>query len=343
MDGGKLGNKRALLKPWRPQTGAADDDEAEPEDDDIDVVSSSFKVRSVTVMKTEASVRARRARAVARGAASIPQCETMHIGGVELGLPEVAWGHGFDGTSTGTAISGVVLDEVENDWKENVRTKKGIYGSHRHAVGNVVADQPTTKQPRADSDIEPLFFSTLPRAFYQSIITGYSVKVVLDMTPGAGRMAEAALLARCGHQKVAYFGLCMSEQHMNGLRERLEMFVLGEMKRKESPLWMPRFACAVEGNNADGGSGSGSKEKEGGKEKERKEKEGGSKEKKGGKEKEEKEDKAGPSKEDRKRKKALPPKAAKTAKKAASSSKAEDPEEDGGESAWDLSSSGDDE
>ena len=156
-------------------------------------------------------------------------------------------------------------------------------------------------------------------------------------------MAEAALVARCGLQKVAYFGLCMSEEHMNGLRERLEMFVLGEMKRKESPLWVPRFACAAE----DGGQENQNK-KDGGPEgsPEDKEKVGGKPKDKGtGKDKEGKAG-ASASKTGRKRKgpgKDKKDKEAKAAKKASSAGKEGNGKESDDDSEWDISSSSVDE
>ena len=77
-----------------------------------------------------------------------------------------------------------------------------------------------------------------------SLLSGYVVKTVLDLSPGAGNFAEACLLTRCGHGKVFYFGLCLSEAHMNGLRERLEFFVLQQMMTEGSPLYVARCAEA---------------------------------------------------------------------------------------------------
>ena len=140
IDGGKLGNKRSLIKPWRPSS-LKEEDDGDLEDDDVSAT-SQFKTRAVTVIKTEASIRARRTRAVARGAGSIPQVETMHICATDLSLPEQAWGHGYGGTNRGTAIAGISVDTLENDWTETVKTKKAIYGSSRVAVGNTDPAQP---------------------------------------------------------------------------------------------------------------------------------------------------------------------------------------------------------
>ena len=142
IDGGKSGNKRPLLKPWRPQAGDDDDD---ADMDDEAAPAASFKTRQVSLIKNEASVRARRVRAVARGAGSIPQHETMHICGKDMSLPEQSWGNGYDGTNKGTAIATIKVDDIENDWTETVKVKKDIYGSFRIAVGNTDPNQPATK------------------------------------------------------------------------------------------------------------------------------------------------------------------------------------------------------
>ena len=142
IDGGKTGNKRPLLKPWRPIAG---DEEDDADMDDEAAPSSAFKTRQVNLIKNEASVRARRVRAVARGAGSIPQLETMHICGTDMALPEQSWGEGFEGTNKGTAIAPIVVDAIENDWTETVKVKREIYGNFRVAVGNTDPGQPDKK------------------------------------------------------------------------------------------------------------------------------------------------------------------------------------------------------
>ena len=57
----------------------------------------------------------------------------------------------------GTVLGPVQLIKEEDDWLEHVLTKKAIYSHFRVAVGgkSVVPRQP----PRADNDIEPVFFN----------------------------------------------------------------------------------------------------------------------------------------------------------------------------------------
>ena len=95
---------------------------------------------------------------------------------------------------------------------------------------------------RKDTDKEPVCYGTLPIQFYLAILTGYMIKTVIDLTVGTGAFAQACLLKRCGHAKVSYFGICLSETHMNAIRERLVYFVLKQMMTEGSPLYVAKCA-----------------------------------------------------------------------------------------------------
>ncbi len=139
IDGGKAGNKRALIKPWRP-VAVEEDDDADMGDDGAPA--AAFKTRTINLIKTEASIRGRRMRAVARGAGSIPQVESMHICAMDMATPEKSWGEGFEGTSKGAAISPIIVDSIQDDWTETAKAKRDIYGSFRVAVGSTDPAQP---------------------------------------------------------------------------------------------------------------------------------------------------------------------------------------------------------
>ena len=98
---------------------------------------------------------------------------------------------------------------------------------------------------RKDTDKEPVYFGTLPVQFYLAILTGYLIKTVIDLTVGTGALAQACLLKRCGHAKVSYFGICLSEAHMLAVRERLVYFVLKQMMTEGSPLYISKCAEAL--------------------------------------------------------------------------------------------------
>ena len=98
---------------------------------------------------------------------------------------------------------------------------------------------------RKDTDKEPVCFGTLPIKFYTAVLNGYMIKTVIDLTVGTGAFAQACLLKRCGHAKVSYFGICLSEAHMNAVRERLVHFVLKQMMTEGSPLYIAKCAEAL--------------------------------------------------------------------------------------------------
>ena len=100
-----------------------EEDDGDLDDDDAPNI---FQTRQVSLIKTEASIRSRRARAVARGVGSIPQVETVHICAVDLPLPEKSWGQGCEGANKGTAIAPIIDESVENDWTETLKVKKTI-------------------------------------------------------------------------------------------------------------------------------------------------------------------------------------------------------------------------
>lgn len=68
----------------------------------------------------------------------------------------------------------------------------------------------------------------------------YFVKNVIDFTPGAGTLALT-----CVKQHVGYLGVCMSEQHQQGLRSVLIDGILSAMTEENSGLYQPRLAKAM--------------------------------------------------------------------------------------------------
>ena len=119
--------------------------------------------------------------------------------------------------------------------------EQNIFGKYRIAVGGNEGGDASVENRRKDTDVELVFFMAQPREFYQAIIGGYFLKAILDLTPGNGACAEAALL-----EKVGYWGLCLSELHAQCLRERLVLYVLKAMMDEKSGLYEPQ--CAAELN-----------------------------------------------------------------------------------------------
>ena len=116
----------------------------------------------VTTFKTEASVKARKARV--RGTACLNQEFTVQLmSPTVICLPERECTV-FQGQSNrGTVLGPITLPDPEQEWKETVAAKRAIYGKpFRIPVGGSAGTPMTTR--RQDTDIEPVvFFPTAGR------------------------------------------------------------------------------------------------------------------------------------------------------------------------------------
>ena len=65
----------------------------------------------------------------------------------------------------------------------------------------------------------------------------FFVKAVIDLTPGPGKFAQAALDSRSG-----YVGICFTEEHAAALDTMLCNYVLKQMACESSGLYNPRYA-----------------------------------------------------------------------------------------------------
>jgi hypothetical protein len=95
MDGGKEGNKRILMHPFK--AGSKDSD------DDVDIEEEStvgtLNVRTCWAFKSEASVRKNRA---SRGIATVKQVEHLYfVAPSAISLPERDWQNGLEGSNKG--------------------------------------------------------------------------------------------------------------------------------------------------------------------------------------------------------------------------------------------------
>ena len=115
FNGGRDGNKKALLSPWK----AGELKEITPDEEDEDG-QDGISCRAVTVWKDEASLRAR--RNLSRGTAVVQQSETLYlISRSNLNLPERDGCLG--GTNSGIIIGPVHMPPMGSDWK---MTRKDI-------------------------------------------------------------------------------------------------------------------------------------------------------------------------------------------------------------------------
>ncbi|CAK0842067.1 unnamed protein product [Prorocentrum cordatum] len=248
VDGGRLGSAKPLKKPRAPPVAAVAPEEKLPEgdeaDDDLDgdgekeLNRMTLKHHVVHVIASEETLKAN--RKLSRGPAGLQQVEDMHVLTVgNLALPERAGKH-YDGSDKGTVIGPVTLPTPEKEWRTSAKNKREIYTKkNRIPVGGKAAglDAP---EKRSDTDIEPVFGCTFPVLFYLEVLRRFFGRTVVDLAPGPGNFAEAALRRRTG-----LFGIAMSQKHAPGIEGRLKLVALAMARDPESLLYNAKSAEAM--------------------------------------------------------------------------------------------------
>lgn len=247
LDGGRHGNARLLVNAWKPQggpllhTAVADDapmDVDGGEDvDDAEAKTAGVGKRKVYIVKSEESLRGRRVHT--KGTASLQQVEEMHLlTASSLILPEREGKH-YSGTNKGTVLGPVLLPLPEEEWKMTVKDKRTLYGKrNRIAVGGRTPGQ-SEVQRRSDTDIEPVFWWTMGQEFYEELFHRYFIRHVIDLTPGAGIMAEASI-----RNRLTYFAIAFTELHASELVKRIELAALRAMRTEGTGVYNPKCAQA---------------------------------------------------------------------------------------------------
>ena len=84
----------------------------------------------------------------------------------------------------------------------------------------------------------PVFYNCLPREMYEALVKAYFAKIVIDLTAGPGKLAPT-----CLREGIPYVEICMTEDHVMALRERLCLMVLKEMKIETPPSLRALLRC----------------------------------------------------------------------------------------------------
>ncbi len=112
------------------------------------------------------------------------------------------------------------MPPLRDEWKETLAAMREIYTSGN---SNLYRSNPSgpkkakglSKKPRTSKSVEPLTLWNKSVQFWEELIWRFFVALIIDLTPGSGLCAEAAL-----RHKVSYLGWCMSAAHVQGLEER---------------------------------------------------------------------------------------------------------------------------
>ena len=160
-----------------------------------------------TILKDLASVGPRRHGRV-QHVGDAKQTETMLVlSRNQINLPPVKY-QVYQGDTDGCAIGPVVLAPPKLQWQATRADKKLISGPGR---------KPAAEAPRTDDLVEPVFFHSMPVAFYQELLDAFSLSGVIDLSPGEGTRALA-----CMRKMLPYVGITLTEQHSARLMARLD-------------------------------------------------------------------------------------------------------------------------
>jgi hypothetical protein len=223
-----------------------------------------FFKKQLFVMLSEDCLKKRRARV--RGAATLHQVEFLYMLSREpLVFPEKKRIN-YNGTNKGDLVGFVNLPEWETTWALTFDDKKKLYGKPRVAVGGPTGDDddddedvdmgptdyadtpPTvaskTSTPstmvttaatgRLGTNMEPVFYQAMPVEFYEDLMSSCFLSDVIHLTAGDGAAAKAALIRR-----VNYFGVCLTENHVEALYTHLTEWMIKQFGDPSSAFYQP--------------------------------------------------------------------------------------------------------
>lgn len=224
-----------------------------------------FFKKQLFVMLNEECLKQRRARL--KGTATLHQVEFLYALSREpLNMPERKRQH-YDGTNKGDLLGWVALPPWESAWALTFDEKKKLYGKHRVAVGGptgaghddddddddamdgtvddvdlapptvgtaALPSVPTSTTSRLGTNIEPAFYQAMPIDFYEEVISSMYLRDLIHLTAGDGAGAKAALRLH-----VNYFGICLTEFHVQALYVHLTEWMLKQFAEPTSPFYQP--------------------------------------------------------------------------------------------------------
>ncbi len=137
------------------------------------------------------------------------------------------------------AVGGRTLDEDEDD-EEGSGEDDDVDADEDEEV--VQMEMPAVGGGRgqkgiADDVVQCVNFQQLPATLGQSFLHSTNAVATIDLTPGTGELAIAAVL-----EQVGYLGLCQTEYQKEFILTRLKKEVLKAMEEPTSKIYCPGYA-----------------------------------------------------------------------------------------------------
>ena len=97
--------------------------------------------------------------------------------------------------------------------------------------------------------MEPAFHHSYPAKFYSELLRAFPCYAVIDLTPGEGALAQAAL-----EHNVLYLGLPFNPDHEKMLMAHLDALLLKSLLQEEHPLYSPELHTHLQQAGVEGGA-----------------------------------------------------------------------------------------
>ena len=141
----------------------------------------------------------------------------------------------YSGSTATHGLGPIVLPDVSSLWhvlrpvKEDMYGKRGLIPVGGRAPGEDATESETEEPgtptpphpPPSAGTSEPVAWHSMPELFWHEILCDFRVGAVIDLTPGDGPLAGAAL-----HARIPYTGLVFARRHADELLRRLQSLVI---------------------------------------------------------------------------------------------------------------------
>ena len=206
------------------------------------------KKRLLYVVYSEASIRER--LKVCRNTSGALQVEWFNfITANSLTLPHTPRLH-YEGTANGEFLGPVAWPAYDSPdvWSLPTKAKKDII-THKVLAGGPTMGENATAEEKKEAEkemafiramkkeAEPMFWHSTPLKLWEEILFDYNIVAVLDLTPGDGVRALAAL-----RRRIPYAGVAMNAAHRDHLLMHLDKTVLKQFQVEGDKLYQPAFA-----------------------------------------------------------------------------------------------------
>ncbi|MCP4244438.1 MAG: hypothetical protein GY772_28175 [bacterium] len=201
----------------------------------------SLSKHNLHIHYSEKCMEDRRQRMRMTTAMSLHSFETAHVVLKEPISVEYKRRRHYDGSNVSDGIGPVSLTPIERAWTLTFKEKKDVYGkAGRVAPGGrtpgVSADE-AHQLRRADTDLEPVFYFSLPSKFHEDILRGVGAHTVCGLTAGDGNEALA-----CMRLGLPYTGICHTEAHKAHLTTWLASEVFKSFAKEDDVFYNAEIA-----------------------------------------------------------------------------------------------------